>query len=196
LSFSGYVRAKQLLEGYWKRVAERGVDESPYRAGFAQIVCVGEDDAEAERLYAPHLLYFFNRCLHVYPGFADAPGYRTLRTLQAGALPQFTPKGLKTLQELCWKDLVEAGFVIAGSPATVRDRMLDMIRSLRVGNVFCLLHMGDMPDEVTRHSTRLFAERVMPQLRGVFPEWQDDDRFWIHPLESRRDPSPLCAGAR
>jgi hypothetical protein len=80
------------MDGYW-RVAERGVDESPYRAGFAQIFCVAESDAEAERLYAPHILYFFNRCLHVYPGFADAPGYRTIKTLQANVLPQFTPKG-------------------------------------------------------------------------------------------------------
>ncbi|HZY51782.1 MAG TPA: LLM class flavin-dependent oxidoreductase, partial [Reyranella sp.] len=36
LSYSGYLRAKLLMEGYWKRVAERKADESPYRAGFAQ----------------------------------------------------------------------------------------------------------------------------------------------------------------
>ena len=40
LSYSGYLRAKLLMEGYWKRVAERKVDESPYRAGFAQVICV------------------------------------------------------------------------------------------------------------------------------------------------------------
>ncbi len=159
-------------------------------------MCVAEDDAEAERLYAPHLLYFYNRCLHIYPGFADAPGYRTLKTLKAGALPQFTARGQKTLSELTWRDLVEGGFVIAGSPATVRERMVEMIRGLRVGNVFCLLHMGDMPKEVTRHSTRLFAERVMPELRDLWPEWKEDHRFWIHPLESRREPSPIGGEAR
>jgi alkanesulfonate monooxygenase SsuD/methylene tetrahydromethanopterin reductase-like flavin-dependent oxidoreductase (luciferase family) len=197
LSFSGYLRAQQLMSGYWKRIAERGVDESPYRAGFAQIICVADDDAEAERLYAKHILYFFNRCLHVYPGFADAPGYRTIKTLQASVLPQFTPKGVQNFQEITWKDLVEGGFVIAGSPETVRQRMVEMIRGLRVGNVFCLLHMGDMPDEVTRHSTKLFAERVMPALRDLWPEWKDDGRFWIHPLPAaeRRAPAPL-AGER
>jgi alkanesulfonate monooxygenase SsuD/methylene tetrahydromethanopterin reductase-like flavin-dependent oxidoreductase (luciferase family) len=194
LSFSGYLRAKQLMEGYWKRVAERGVDDSPYRAGFAQIICVADTDAEAEKLYAAHILYFFNRCLHVYPGFADAPGYRTIKTLQANVLPQFTPKGLRSFTEMTWKDLVEGGFVIAGSPDTVRERMLEMIRGLRVGNVFCLLHMGDMPDEKTRHSTRLFAERVMPAIRDAWPEWKDDARFWIQPLagEQRRAPAPLA----
>jgi hypothetical protein len=69
--------------------------------------------------------------------------------------------------------------------------MVEMIRGLRVGNVFCLLHMGDMPTEVTRHSSRLFAERVMPGLRGLWPEWKDDGRFWIAPLEGRRAPSPI-----
>lgn len=195
LSFSGYLRGKALMDGYWKRVAERGVDDSPYRAGFAQIICVGETDAEAEQLYAEHILYFFNRCLHVYPGFADAPGYRTIKTLQAGALPQFTPKGLQNFTELTWRGLVEGGFVIAGSPETVRERMVEMIRGLRVGNVFCLLHMGDMPDEKTRHSTKLFAERVMPQLRDLWPEYADDDRFWIHPMEQPRTPAPI-PGAR
>jgi alkanesulfonate monooxygenase SsuD/methylene tetrahydromethanopterin reductase-like flavin-dependent oxidoreductase (luciferase family) len=194
LSFSGHLRARELLDGYWERVARRAKDESPYRAGYAQIVCVADTDAEAERLYTPHLQYFFNRCLHVYPGFADAPGYRTVRTLKAGALPQFTPKGLRMLTELTWKDFVEDGYVIAGGPETVRQMMEDMIRRLRVGHVFCLLHLGDMPNEKTRHSTRLFAERVMPALRDLWPEHRDDERFWVRPLAGRRRPEGAEGG--
>src|SRR2546430_2773395 len=35
LSFTGYIRANALMDGYWKRVAERNApDTSPYRAGF------------------------------------------------------------------------------------------------------------------------------------------------------------------
>ena len=91
LSFSGYIRAKALMDGYWKRVAERKApDDSPYRAGFAQTICVAETDAEARKLYEKHILYFYNRCLHVFAGFADAPGYRTIRTIQSGALYGFS----------------------------------------------------------------------------------------------------------
>ncbi len=40
------------MQGYWDRVAERNApDTSPYRAGFAQTICVAETDEEAERLY-------------------------------------------------------------------------------------------------------------------------------------------------
>ena len=184
LSFSGYLRAQALMNGYWKRVEERGVDKSPYRAGFAQTILVAETDEEAERLYSEHVSYFYNRCLHVYPGFADAPGYRTIKTIQTGALSQYAPpKGGYT--ELTWKDLVEQGHIIAGSPETVRQRMEDLIKGLNVGNIFCLMHVGNMPADKCMYSTRLFAEKVMPKLRNMFPEHADDDRFWCKPLDRR-----------
>src|SRR5205807_1488609 len=116
LSFFGYLRGKSLLDGYWERVAKRGKDESPYRAAFAQIICVADTDAEAERLYAEHCLYFFNRCLHVFPPFADPAGYRTMATIKYGALAQLTLARQKILENLTWKQLVDERFIIAGSP--------------------------------------------------------------------------------
>ena len=193
LSFNGYLAGKMLLDGYWNRVAERGKDDSPYRASFAQTICVANSDAEAEELYAEHVLYFYNRCLHVFPGFADAPGYRTVKTIKAGALSQLRRSNQNMLANLTWKDLVDGGFVIAGGPDTVRERMEDMIKGLRIGTVFCLMHVGNMPDWKTRLSTQLFAEKVMPQLRNMWPEWEHDDRWWIHPMESRVKPEETFA---
>lgn len=191
LSFYGYIRARALLQGYWDRVASRGTpDASPYRAGFAQTICVAETDAEAERLYKPHVDYFYNRCLHVYPGFADAPGYRTINTIKSGALSQYGSR--PNYASMSWKDLVEEGYVIAGSPETVRQRMEELIRTLHVGNLFCLLHVGDMPKDLCMYSSRLFAERVMPQLRNMWPDYADDDRFWCHPLGRRAEPAPIA----
>jgi alkanesulfonate monooxygenase SsuD/methylene tetrahydromethanopterin reductase-like flavin-dependent oxidoreductase (luciferase family) len=184
LSFSGYLRAQALMSGYWKRVEERGVDKSPYRAGFAQTILVADTDEEAERLYSEHVSYFYNRCLHVYPGFADAPGYRTIKTIQTGALSQYAPpRG--GYAELTWKDLTEGGHVIAGSPETVRQRMEELIKGLNVGNIFCLMHVGNMPADKCMYSTKLFAEKVMPKLQNMFPDWDHDNRFWTQPLDKR-----------
>jgi alkanesulfonate monooxygenase SsuD/methylene tetrahydromethanopterin reductase-like flavin-dependent oxidoreductase (luciferase family) len=188
LSFGGYQAGKVLLDGYWERVAKSGKDESPGRASFAQIICVAETDAEAEKLYAEHILYFYNRCLHVYPGFSDPPGYRTINTIKAGKLDQLRMEAQRIFQTLTWKDLVDGGYVIAGSPATVRERCEFMIKNLRLGTVFCLIHMGNMPDWKTRLSTRLFAEKVMPGLRDLWPEWKHDERFWIKPYDGRVRP--------
>jgi alkanesulfonate monooxygenase SsuD/methylene tetrahydromethanopterin reductase-like flavin-dependent oxidoreductase (luciferase family) len=194
LSFTGYLRAKALLGGYWERVAQRNADPSPFRAGFAQTICVADTDADAERLYSKHVSYFYNRCLHVYPGFADAPGYRTIKTIQKGALSQYAP--LSGFQDLTWKDLVEGGHIIAGSPETVRQRMEDLIEGLHVGHVFCLLHVGDMPADKCMHSTRLFAEQVMPKLRTRFAEFGEDSRFWCKPLAKRVRAGSLPAEMR
>jgi alkanesulfonate monooxygenase SsuD/methylene tetrahydromethanopterin reductase-like flavin-dependent oxidoreductase (luciferase family) len=191
LSFTGYIRARALMQGYWDRVAERNApDHSPYRAGFAQTICVADTDAAAERLYSEHVNYFYNRCLHVYPGFADAPGYRTIKTIQSGALSQYAPAGA-TFSKLTWKDMVEGGHIIAGSPETVRQRMEELIKSLHVGHIFCLLHIGDMPAEKAMYSSKLFAEQVMPKLRGLHPELANDHRFWCKPLAKRVMPGSL-----
>ena len=63
-----------------------------------------------------------------------------------------------------------SGFVIAGSPDTVREQMEEMIKGLRVGHSSACFHIGNMPDWKMRHSTKLFAEKVMPQLRDMWPE--------------------------
>lgn len=182
LSFSGYKRAKQLMDGYWQRVQESGKDMSPYRAGFAQTIVVAESDKEAERDYRQHIDYFYNRCLHVYPGFADAPGYRTIKTLKANVTSQMTREAVGDVSSMSWDQLVGEGYVIAGSPDTVVEKMQELITGLRVGNIFCLIHVGDMPKEKCMRSTRLFAEEVMPRLRNMWPEYANDDRFWIHPV--------------
>ncbi len=188
LSYSGYKAAKALMDGYWETVAAAGKDESPYRAGFAQVVCVADTDAEAERLYSEHVLYFYNRCLHVNLGFSDPPGYRTVKTIQAGKLNQFRAENQAMFTNLTWKDLVDGGFIIAGSPDTVRERMEFMAKSLRLGTLFLLFQIGNLPDDKVRHSTKLFAEKVMPALRDIWPEWKNDDRFWCKPLETRVRP--------
>ena len=61
--------------------------------------------------------------------------------------------------KLTWKDLVDGGFVIAGGPETVRQRMEDMITTLRIGHVFCLMHNGNEPDWKTRYSTSCSPRR-------------------------------------
>src|ERR1700743_1642127 len=146
------------MERYWERVAHGAApDNSPYRAGFAQTILVADTDAEAERLYSEHVSYFYNRCLHVYPGFADAPGYRTIKTIQSGALSQYAPP--RGYANISWKELPEGGHVIAGSPETVRQRMEELIKTLHVGNIFCLMHVGNMPTEKAMYSTKLLAAK-------------------------------------
>jgi len=73
----------------------------------------------------------------------------------------------------------------------VRHRMEDLIKGLNVGNIFCLTHVGNMPADKCMYSTKLFAEKVLPHLKNMFPEWADDDRFWCKPLSKLAKPGSL-----
>ena len=175
LSFSGYIRGAQLMEGFWRRLEELGAEFNPYQAAFAQQICVAETDAEAQRLYEKHARYFFSRCLHVHPGFADAPGYRTEATIRAGLQSQMAGQSsaLNQAASLSWQEMIDKGFIIAGSPDSVAEQMERVARTLKVGHVVCLLHFGDMPNEVCRYSTEMFAQRVIPRIRPIWGEYED-----------------------
>ena len=56
-----------------------------------------------------------------------------------------TPNG----RPLSWKDLIDDAFIIAGGPETVRQRLEELIKTLRVGNLFLLFHVGNMPKDLT-----------------------------------------------
>ncbi len=173
LSYFGYKAGKKVADGYWNVMAKKNKPLNPYSLGFAQVVAVAETDQQAERDYAPHMDYFYNRCLHVYDGFADAPGYRTLSTIKAGLLGQVGARAALRREGLKWKDFLDEGYVIAGSPATVRERLRAAMKSLNCGHLMILIQLGSMPPELVRKSTELFAREVMPHVRDLWSEWED-----------------------
>jgi alkanesulfonate monooxygenase SsuD/methylene tetrahydromethanopterin reductase-like flavin-dependent oxidoreductase (luciferase family)/nitroimidazol reductase NimA-like FMN-containing flavoprotein (pyridoxamine 5'-phosphate oxidase superfamily) len=122
LSTSGYLRARMVMDGFWRTMHEHSVEINPYQAAVAQTVCVAETDVEAKALYARHIEYNWRRSLHVYPGFADAPGYRTEQSIRSESA------GRRPASDQTWESLVESGAVIAGSPATVERAGRDAAR--------------------------------------------------------------------
>jgi alkanesulfonate monooxygenase SsuD/methylene tetrahydromethanopterin reductase-like flavin-dependent oxidoreductase (luciferase family) len=197
LSFSGYLRGAQLMEGFWARMAELGHEFNPYQGAFAQQIVVAETDEEAQRLYEPHVRYFFERCLHVHPGFADAPGYRTESTIRAGLASQVggSSASSQIAMNLSWQELIDQGFIVAGSPDSVTSQMERVAETLKVGHIVCLQHIGDMPVEKTRYNTEMFAREVMPRLRPIWSEYED--QWSPKPLADDliAEPRPIRSGA-
>ncbi|HZS05416.1 MAG TPA: LLM class flavin-dependent oxidoreductase [Blastocatellia bacterium] len=186
LSFSGYKRAQRVLDGFWERMAALGREANPYSCTFFQQICVSDTDESCEREWWPHVDYFFNRCLHLYPGMMGPPGYMTEASIRAGIVAQAGNTSLNMGMNKTWKELVEGGYIIAGSPATVRQQCEELARSLRCGHLGLGLHMGSAPMELTNRSTYLFATEVMPHLRPIWGEYED--HWWPKALPpDRRD---------
>jgi alkanesulfonate monooxygenase SsuD/methylene tetrahydromethanopterin reductase-like flavin-dependent oxidoreductase (luciferase family) len=185
LSYFGADYASQMLARFWERAEAAGRDVNPHRVGMFQIILVGDTDEDAKRLYQEHVEYFYRRCTHIYPGFVEAPGYKTVDSLKAvlpppGAESVSRPDSFAAAQRYSWEELVDKGIIIAGGPETVRQRLEAAARESNIGNWIALMHVGDMPREKALHNIDLFSSKVLPQLRGVFDD--HDDPWWPKPI--------------
>ncbi len=165
LSFAAIIRAKALMDGYWKRspsAARRTT--SPYRAGFAQTVCVAETDAGgAQALREAHPLF-----LQSLPA-----RLRGLRRRAGLSHDQDDPVGravaIRPAARLCERDLGRTDRRRPRHRRLARDcapahggHDQDAARRQHLLPHACRRHAeGEVHD-----STKLFAEKVMPKLRG------------------------------
>jgi alkanesulfonate monooxygenase SsuD/methylene tetrahydromethanopterin reductase-like flavin-dependent oxidoreductase (luciferase family) len=159
-------------------------------AAFLQFVGVAESREQAYRLYREPAEYFYGRCLHVDPRFAGPPGYTSEATQRAGIQSQVAqaaqgarPPGLQSRFAMLAREMdaiVDKGYVIIGSPDEVAERLRAVAKDLNVGHLMLLLQFGSMGKDLAAYNTKLFAEKVMPQLRDVFSEWED--RWWPRPM--------------
>ncbi len=193
LTYFGYMAGISVIDGYWETVERLGAEFNPYRCAFLQFVGVAENDAEAEKLYAAPAQYFYNRCFHLDPGFVGPPGYTSIETMRQGIQSAVRTAARKVQgQDLAWKEIVDSGCVVAGSPQTVIDRLNDMADRMKVGHVMLLMHFGNMKHETVLYNTTRFAKEVAPKLRHRFNEYED--KWWPKDtLKEIQTPAPLAA---
>jgi alkanesulfonate monooxygenase SsuD/methylene tetrahydromethanopterin reductase-like flavin-dependent oxidoreductase (luciferase family) len=185
LSYGGYKRAQTVMDNFWRVADEKNVPRNPYHAGFLQLVVVGQSESEIAERYGPHVEYFYNQMLHVWPGYQDAPGYRSIDTIKASLTGGTAALGEPSVSRgLSWKDLVAGGNVVAGTPAQVAEELEHMTHSLHVGHLMLLNQIGSMPHDLALENIRLTATEVLPKLRHIWDgEWED--KWWIRPLDAR-----------
>jgi alkanesulfonate monooxygenase SsuD/methylene tetrahydromethanopterin reductase-like flavin-dependent oxidoreductase (luciferase family) len=198
LSYFGYQAGQATMDGFWAEMDRLGKDRNPYRAGFLQFVGVAETREEAYRLYGEPAEYFYGRCLHVDPRFANAPGYTSEATQRAGVVGQVAQVARMRRFDTLAREMdaiVEKGYVIIGSPDEVAAQLKEVAVNLNVGHLMMLLQFGNMGKELAKYNTKLFAEKVMPQLTDTFSEWED--RWWPQPMnrDSRAALTPFHPAA-
>jgi alkanesulfonate monooxygenase SsuD/methylene tetrahydromethanopterin reductase-like flavin-dependent oxidoreductase (luciferase family) len=189
LSYYGYKAGQATMDGFWAEMDRLGKDRNPYHSGFLQFVGVAESREEAYRIYREPAEYFYGRCLHIDPRFAGPPGYTTEETQRRGIQGQvqqaaaqsarYETKFATLAREM--DAIVDKGYVIIGSPDEVAAQLKEVAKNLNVGHLMLLLQFGNMSKDLAKYNTGLFAEKVMPQLKDVFSEWED--RWWPKPMD-------------
>jgi len=138
-----------------------GYEASPYQLGWLCPIYVADSDEQAWAEYEKHLFYFAKQLLKglvVLP-----PGYTSVRSI--AGIHTALSKFLSTVETR--KQIEDGAYAMVGSPATVRDKLLDYGKRLGVGNLLGLFQLGTLPADLTRKNMQLFAREVMPALQAV-----------------------------
>jgi alkanesulfonate monooxygenase SsuD/methylene tetrahydromethanopterin reductase-like flavin-dependent oxidoreductase (luciferase family) len=64
-----------------------------------------------------------------------------------------------------FEDIQEAGIVVCGSPASVREQLLGQVEELGLRQLCLLFAFGNLPHAKVMRSLELFAAEVLPALR-------------------------------
>jgi len=97
--------------------------------------------------------------------FMFPPGHTSVESLMRVA----GPKRRFVTALTSWSEVEEGGYAVVGSPATVRDRMREVLKQTGCGIVQGIFQVGSLPHELALQNMTRFARDVMPALRAEFP---------------------------
>lgn len=158
--FSPIERQRAAYDLY-RRLAEEkyGYEPSPEQLAFCVPTYVAETDEIALREAEPHFMWLFHKSLKTGP-FTIPPGYVTENSL--ASMMQSRGRSFGTLS---YQELLDGGYIIVGSPATVIEKLTYYSERLHAGLMVSGCSVGDMPRELVHKNMELFATQVMPALR-------------------------------
>ncbi len=156
--FTPIARIAQVY-GQYREACERfGYAASRYQLTVNLPIVVAENDAKARAIAQQTALWVYHTGLRMPLPFWMPPGYLTEESLRRSLA---TPRKLPT--DLTFEELERDGYLIVGSPATVRDRLRVFADELRAGIVCSGMPAGS--HEATLDMMEMFAKEVMPHFR-------------------------------
>jgi len=140
--------------------------------GWGIGIYVAQTDAQAVAEYEPHFWYYARNLLKNRDTFNAPPGHSSIRSLLGTLERRRTgrPGNFST-----WEEIQKAGYVVVGSPATVRDRLREIALATGLGTLVPNFSVGNVPHQLTRTSMELFAHEVMPSLRDINVDSEMDE---------------------
>jgi alkanesulfonate monooxygenase SsuD/methylene tetrahydromethanopterin reductase-like flavin-dependent oxidoreductase (luciferase family) len=191
--FGAKLTGKRIFDRFWEIADQVGVPRNPYRLAFLQTIAVAETDERAESEYATHLEYAFHTGLGAVPLHKIAmPGGIDIHGVQAIVKDPGDFGIYQYTNAAPFPDLVDAGVVVCGSPATVREQIRDFCSQYGIGVLHAMLGFGSLPRDLAMKNIQLFAEEVAPYLRDLWTDSEHANHWW--PQRLGGDPTPVAPG--
>lgn len=192
--FGAKLTGRRIFDRMREQADEAGVDRNPYRIGFLQTVAVAETDARAEKEYGPHAEYAFRKGLGSIPltklglpGAIDINGVKAL-IKDPGDFGLY-----HRMRTATFRDLVDSGVVVCGSPDTVAEQLLAFCTDYGIGNLHAMLGFGSLPRPLVMKNIQLFAEEVLPRLRDLWADSGYEHHWWPERLGGTPKPYEVSA---
>jgi alkanesulfonate monooxygenase SsuD/methylene tetrahydromethanopterin reductase-like flavin-dependent oxidoreductase (luciferase family) len=158
--------------GYYRHVAqEAGWEAMPEHFILTRHIFVGDSDEEARRIAEPALRYFFTLSAR---GFNEAVNERAadrerlnaaLNTQRSFSYFREENRPRIDFSQLSWEELLETGYMIAGSPGTVVRQLRSQMECVGAGHFMGMFHIGNLSHDHVAASLERFSKEVMPALR-------------------------------
>jgi alkanesulfonate monooxygenase SsuD/methylene tetrahydromethanopterin reductase-like flavin-dependent oxidoreductase (luciferase family) len=177
LTYFGAQGAVHMVNGYWDKVEAAGRDRNPYRMGFLVPVGVADTDEKAEQDFGYAAEYFYHKLLHLPEQYLIPPGHMTHQSLSPLLLKRPFPP-YEELKKLRYKDFNAKDFVVCGSAKTVTERLINIVKTLRVGHLMILPQFGSLSHERTMENIASISKSVLPHLRPIWENEGWEDRWW------------------
>jgi alkanesulfonate monooxygenase SsuD/methylene tetrahydromethanopterin reductase-like flavin-dependent oxidoreductase (luciferase family) len=149
---------------YREAAEKNGYTAKPEQLGWSVYVYVAETDEQAWTEAEEHLMYFFNKHFVMPKEFFFPPGYLSEDSMQR---VMKTKAGLGQPGYFKFKDLVEKGYCIVGSPETVRQKIEEAHKDIQFGQLVTHMHFGNMPNYRAVKNIELFGRKVLPHIKTL-----------------------------
>jgi len=121
---------------------------------------VAETDDIALKEGEKYIMWLFKKGLKVRPEFFTPPGYMSERSIRA-----ILESGIRPGQWGSFQELIDTGVIIAGSPATVIEKLSYYTDVLHANMLVTGGHVGEIPDYLVLKTQEMMAKEVMPHFR-------------------------------
>jgi alkanesulfonate monooxygenase SsuD/methylene tetrahydromethanopterin reductase-like flavin-dependent oxidoreductase (luciferase family) len=161
-NLSAAVACKKYMDLYRDVAARAGWEATPANLGWGCPTYVAETDEIAYREMKPHIESFFNVFFRNPPHRFLPPGYTSLESMRRIALDKIPIFGPQTID-----NLMKHGVVLCGSAKTVREQLAHNAKAWGFDTHVGVLHFGTLPRDLTEKNLRLYANEVIPYVRGI-----------------------------
>jgi alkanesulfonate monooxygenase SsuD/methylene tetrahydromethanopterin reductase-like flavin-dependent oxidoreductase (luciferase family) len=154
---------------------EYGYTPTPDQTAAVVYIHVAESDAQARKEAEPHLMWINQNIMRSAMHDFFPPGYTSVASMKAMLSGGYRSK---PPSELTYREMIDEGMAIVGSPDTVVAGLEELSEELGAGQVVMMADAGSMPEWMSAKNTMMFAQEVMPHFRppGGRPAWAEAHR--------------------